>query len=288
MITSGFYLLVIFTKLINFLNMYFSFNGRKICYCDYGEGIPVVLLHGYLESSEVWHFFTQELTSEFRVISIDLPGHGNSDSYGTTHSMEFIATVVKALLDSLGIKKVFLTGHSLGGYVTLAFVDLFRDSLSGYSLFHSHPFPDTPETAEKRRREIALVQDGKKGQFYPENIKNMYAGSNLEIFSDALQRSLDIASRLNDEGIIAILNGMMTRPSRLSVMEQGRVPCLWILGALDNYIPCEIMQTRVRLPANATLEVLKNSGHMGFVEEKALSAKILSNFIESVNLLSPS
>ena len=71
-----------------------------------------------------------------------------------------------------------------------------------------------------------------------------------------------------DEGIIAVLNGMMARPSRLSVMEEGKVPCLWILGAMDNYIPCDTIQKRVKLPSNARVVVLEKSGHMGFIEEE--------------------
>jgi pimeloyl-ACP methyl ester carboxylesterase len=110
----------------------------------------------------------------------------------------------------------------------------------------------------------------------------MFAGSNLEKFNGAVKHSKDIASGLNGNGIIAVLNGMMTRPSRLSIMEEGRVPCLWILGALDNYIPCEVIQTRVNLPSNATVVVLRNSGHMGFIEEEELSVQILSDFIECI------
>ena len=111
--------------------------------------------------------------------------------------MEFMANVVKELLDSLNIKKVFLTGHSLGGYVTLAFLELFPDSLLGYCLFHSHPFPDTPETIEKRMREIALVREGKKDLMYPDNISRMFASSNLEKFPEACETFKEIASRIN-------------------------------------------------------------------------------------------
>ena len=161
---------------------------------------------------------------------MDLPGCGLSDVYGEVHSMEFMATAIKELIDYLGIKKVFLTGHSLGGYVTLAFLELFPDHLSGYCLFHSQPFPDTPEALEKRKREIEIVKIGKKNLMYPDNVTKMFATSNLEKFSDALQRSKDIASRIPGEGIIAVLNGMMIRPSRVSFMEEGKVPCLWILG----------------------------------------------------------
>ena len=104
----------------------------------------------------MWNGFAEKLSSKFRVISVDLPGHGISDIYGETPYNGVYGRCVKELLDNLGIKKVFLTGHSLGGYVTLAFLELFPDYLSGYCLFHSQPFPDTPEAIEKRKREIEL------------------------------------------------------------------------------------------------------------------------------------
>jgi pimeloyl-ACP methyl ester carboxylesterase len=260
--------------------MFFLFSEGRIHYNDSGIGPVIVLLHGYLESSEVWNGFQEKLTKEFRVISVDLPGHGLSDVYGEVHTMEFMATAVYELLKSLTIKKVFLTGHSLGGYVTLAFLELFPEFLSGYCLFHSQPFEDTPEAIEKRKREIDIVKAGKKDLMYPENVIRMFAPSNLEKFSDALRRSKDIASRLSGDGIIAVLNGMIIRPSRLSYMEEGKVPCLWILGSMDNFIPCDIIQEKVNLPDNARVIVLKNSGHMGFVEEEDLSVKALNDFMD--------
>ena len=83
-----------------------------------------------------------------------------------------------------------------------------------------------------------------------------------------MRRSRRLLRGLTGEGIIAVLNGMMARPSRLAVMEEGRVPCLWILGSMDNYIPCDAIQKRVKLPANAKVVVLENSGHLGFIEEE--------------------
>jgi pimeloyl-ACP methyl ester carboxylesterase len=262
--------------------MFFQYKGKRIHYSDAGNGKTIVLLHGYLESSEVWNGFAEKLESEFRVISMDLPGSGLSDIYGEVHTMEFMAQAVEALINSLRLKKVFLTGHSLGGYVALAFLEIFPDILSGYCLFHSQPFPDTPAALEKRRREIEIVKMGKKNLMYPDNVTRMFATSNLETFSGALQRSKDIASQIPGEGIIAVLNGMMIRPSRLSFMEKGIVPCLWILGSMDNYIPYEFIQTMVNLPANARVVVLKKSGHMGFIEEEKLAVKVIGNFVNSI------
>jgi pimeloyl-ACP methyl ester carboxylesterase len=227
----------------------------------------------------VWKGFSGKLELSFRVITVDLPGSGLSDVFGEVHSMEFMAVAIKELFDHIGIKKVFLTGHSLGGYVALAFLELFPDLLSGYCLFHSQPFADTPAALEKRMREIEIVKMGKKNLMYPDNVIKMFASSNLEKFTDALHRSKNIASRIPGEGIIAVLNGMMIRPSRLPFMEEGKVPCLWILGSMDNYIPCDLIQKQVNLPDNAKVVILINSGHMGFIEEEDKSVEIITKFV---------
>ena len=263
--------------------MFISFKEGRIHYTDSGTGPVIVLLHGYLESSEVWNGFAEKLSAKFRVISVDLPGQGQSDVYGEVHTMEFMAEAVKEILQDLKIRKAFLTGHSLGGYVTLAFLELFPEYLSGYCLFHSQPFPDPPAALEKRKREIGIVKMGKKNLMYPDNVIRMFASSNLEKFAGALQRSKDIASHLPGDGIIAVLNGMLLRPSRLSFMEDGDIPCLWILGSMDSYIPCELIQTKVKLPSNARVVVLTNSGHMGFIEEEKRSLEVIKEFVNSVS-----
>ena len=250
------------------MKYYIHYNGGKIYYSDTGEGETVVLLHGYLETSDIWSGFAKKLAGKFRVISCrssrpwtfkGLQRKSYNGVYGRSCQRCFLKT--------LTLNKVFLTGHSLGGYVALAFLELYPGMLKGYCLFHSHPFADRPETVEKREREIKIVRAAKKYLLYPENISQMYATENLDRFREELQRSKDIASTIRDEGIIAVLNGMMNRPSRLKVMEEGKVPCLWILGRMDNYISCDEILTKVNLPANAKVVVLDKSGHMGFVEE---------------------
>jgi len=135
---------------------------------------------------------------------------------------------------------------------------------------------------QKREKEIKVVKAGKKYLMYPENISAMYADGNLDKFRETIQRSKDIASTIRDESLIALLNGLIIRPSRQSVMEKGKVPCLWILGKMDKYISCVTVQNRLNLPANARIVVLENSGHMGFVEEEDLSVRIVEDFIEGL------
>jgi pimeloyl-ACP methyl ester carboxylesterase len=259
-------------------DMFVTIDRKKIWYTDKGAGIPVILIHGYLETSEIWESFAERLSKEFRVIAIDLPGHGRSESF-SSQAMEIMAGVVKEVLDSAGIRKAVVAGHSLGGYVTLAFLEYYPEYLKGYCLFHSHPLPDTEQAVEKRKREIAAVLEGKKDLMYPDNIEKMYATVNLEKLSDKVDRSKKIAASVSGEGIIAVLNGMMSRPSRVRVMEEAKVPCLWILGRLDNYIPYDAIQKRVNLPGNATTVVLEGSGHMGFVEEEDRSVEVVTEFL---------
>jgi pimeloyl-ACP methyl ester carboxylesterase len=259
---------------------FIRYDSGRMHYNDVGKGEVIVLIHGYLETSETWSSLAKKLSRNFRVISVDLPGHGKSDTCAGTYSMEFMANVLNEMLKSLNIYKVFLTGHSLGGYVTLAFAELFTDKLSGYCLFHSQPFADTEETLNKREREISLALDGGKDLFYTENVRKMFATTNLEKFSDSLEQAMKVASSIPGEAIAAVLRGMMARPSRALLMEEGRVPCLWILGALDNYINCNLIQDRIRLPKKTEVVVLKNSGHMGFVEEEERSVEIITDFIK--------
>ena len=262
------------------MEKYFKFRNGRIHYTDQGSGETVMLIHGYLETSEIWECFAGRLAENFRVLTVDIPGHGKSDICSPVLTMEFIAGVLKELLAGEGIMKAFLVGHSLGGYVTLAFAEIYCEMLSGYCLFHSHPLADTPETIEKRKQEINLVEAGRKDLVYPGAILKMFAAPGNERFREELKRSVQIASKIPGDSIIAVLTGMMERPSRLSVMERGIVPCLWILGAMDNYIDCNAIRTKVKLPASAEIVILKNSGHLGFIEEEDLSLEVLSEFIK--------
>lgn len=264
------------------MDTFLTFNSGKIFYKDNGNGPVIALVHGYLETSEIWAGFATRLSENFRVITVDLPGHGKSDSFGDIHTMEFMAGMLSKLFENLETGKLFLVGHSLGGYVTLAFADLYPEMLSGYCLFHSQPFADTPETVEKREKEIGLAREGRKDLFCQANVTRMFSSANLGKFSPELMKSRDIASAIPGEAIIAVLKGMINRPSRIKVLESGIVPCLWVLGAQDNYISCEAVRAKVHLPGNAQVMVLNNSGHMGFIEEEERSLRVITDFVNGV------
>ncbi len=253
-----------------------------MAWSERGSGEAIVLLHGYLGSSHVWGEFGKMLSGGGRVISIDLPGHGDSAVFDRVHTMEQMATRVALLLERVGAGRVLLAGHSLGGYVALAIADLFPDMLRGIVLFHSHPFPENAGAVKRRAREISVIASGKKRLIYPANVEMMFSTHNVPYMQDALNTLNRIAAETPDDGIVAMLRGMVVRPSRLALVESGRIPLLWILGRHDRYIDYTTMTDSVSLPASATLVTLYSSGHVGFIEQPDESLRAIRQFSGSL------
>ncbi len=259
-----------------------SYKGADVIYSDHGEGTCIVLLHGYLERGKIWQAFTNLFPKGFRFIVPDLPGHGASGSWGRVHTMDELASAVKAILEAEGIAKVFLAGHSMGGYVCMAFADLFPDRLLGYALVHSTPFADTEEKRENREREISLVLCGKKRQIVLVNIPKAFASENLDRMSTQVESLKQMALKSPDKGMIALLNGMKERPDRTDVLKNPDLPLLLIGGMKDNYIPVEVFKKLASLAPHARALHLEESGHMGFMEEPELVVREFTDFLKAV------
>jgi pimeloyl-ACP methyl ester carboxylesterase len=256
-----------------------DFLNGEIRYSDTGAGNPVLLLHGYLESLEIWDGFAEKLSENFRVICPDLPGHGKSGILDESHSMELLANSVIALLDHCRIDKCFIAGHSMGGYAGLALLEKQSGRLNGICLLHSHPFPDTKKVMNNRCREMVLVRQGKKELISRLNIPRAFGSHNLESMKAEVERATAIALMTPGEGIIACLKGMMQRPSREKVLRETALPVLVIAGKHDNYISFENVAMKIPLPGRSQFVSLENSGHMGFLEEPDKVAETLAGFI---------
>jgi len=257
-----------------------SFRECDLVYLDYGEGKCIVLLHGYLERGKIWQAFTKLMPEGYRFIVPDLPGHGDSGSWGRVHTMDDLAVAVNAILEAEGIPEIFLAGHSMGGYVCMAFADLYPERLAAYALVHSTPFADTDEKRENREREISLVLCGKKRQIVLVNIPKAFASVNLDRMSPQVESLKHMALMSPDEGMIALLNGMKERPDRTAVLQNPELPLLLIGGMKDNYIPVEVFEKLASLAPHARVLRLENSGHMGFMEEPELLVKEFEAFLK--------
>jgi len=256
----------------------FTFKEVNIRFKEEGKGRAIILVHGFLENLEVWNKFSKDLSKQYRVISLDLPGHGRSENIAYVHTMEEMAECVRELMKTLRLRKVFMVGHSMGGYVALAFAELFPDNLKGLCLFHSTALADTPEKRKDRDRAIETVKKNHK-KFARQLASKLFADENLKRLKKEIAKFKDIASSTSKRGIIAGLEGMKIRKNREVVLKFAPYPVLIIAGKKDAVIPHESLLQQAKLPEQSELILLEKSGHMGFMEEPKKSFTGLKTFI---------
>lgn len=253
------------------------FRNSPVRFSDKGKGRVIVLLHGFLESLEIFDELSHALSKNFRVISIDLPGHGKSDCIGYVHSMELMAESVKAVMEHLNLRKYIMVGHSMGGYVALAFAELYPDNLKGLCLLHSTAWGDTPEKKRERTRTINAVKRDHSG-FVKTLVNKLYATSNRARLHNEIKKHRAIARKVSKRSIIAALEGMKERVNRELLLRFAPFPVLFIVGKKDSVIPWETMMSQAESPQRSRLLLLEDSGHMGFFEAKKETLEELSRF----------
>jgi len=242
-----------------------KFQKKSINYTDAGKGKTIVLLHGFTESLKIWTSFVTRLSKKYRVITIDLPGHGKSDCIGKIHSMELMAEVVFTVLKKLKAGKCLMAGHSMGGYVTLAFAAKYPEMLRGICIFHSHCFSDTGAEKENRNRTIAIVNQD-KFSYVAQFIPSLFPVEIHKKFSGQIERLIRRASKMTNEGVVAAIEGMKIREDQSDVLKNTTLPVLFILGQKDSRAPAARIWEMISLPAVSETLLLRECGHMGYIE----------------------
>jgi len=255
----------------------FTYHHQNLSYTDRGKGFPLVLLHGYLETKEVWDDFAEQLAVKHRVIIPDIPGHGQSELLAPIHSMELMAD---ALLFHLKISSCYMVGHSMGAYVMLAFADKYPELLAGMLVFHSSVYADTEEKKQNRLNEIALIEKRQLQQVIEQHLPHTFARPMLPEYQAHIQRLTQKALQHNPQGVCALIRGMMERPDRQDLVKQWGKPLGFVFGANDNFIPQAAALKMQTLNPQSQVYWLKHSGHMGFIEEPETSLQLVISFAE--------
>ena len=246
---------------------------------DEGQGPAVLLLHGYLESLEIWDGFSVQLANSYRVISMDIPGHGKSGIIASVHTMPLMAEAVDAVLRYLDIEQCVIVGHSMGGYVSLAYLAAHSSRLAGICLFHSSPFADDEKRHTSRGKEIRLVEAGKLMLICNASIPNGFAEENRIPMASKIEYVKEIARQTSPEGAVAILEGMRNRPDSSDLLRRNTLPVLFILGKKDEYVPFDEIYPAALTFSNTTICVLEHSGHSGYLEEPDKSLEYVRTFL---------
>lgn len=257
--------------------MKIDINDKKVSYNERGAGKTIVLLHGFLENKNIWHSMVGVLSQDFHVVTVDLPGHGGSEMLDPIHDMGTMASVVKEILASLDVRECLLVGHSMGGYVSLAFAELFPHMVKGLVLFHSQAAADDEEGKRNRDRTVKVVEEDRTG-FIRNFIPDLFAPGNDVKFEKEIESLKKEAEKTSKEGIIAAVKGMKERTSKLNLLQNLKKPILFICGKKDKRIPVEKIMDQIAMPPHSEAILLENTGHMGFIEAQEKTTSALRHF----------
>jgi len=240
-------------------------QGKQVNYLVEGEGNTIVLLHGFLENMHVWDSFIDYLKPKFKVLAVDLPGFGKTAVFSENHSMPFMADVVKATMEAENITKTILIGHSMGGYVSLAFAKKFPKLLRGLVLFHSQAAADNAGGKKNRTRTMEIVKKDHK-DFIAKFIPLLFAEENVTRFALEINHLRQLSFQTPAQSVTAALAGMRDREDNLGILKKAAFPVFFVAGKQDSRIPLEKIMPQLHLPAHAEALILDKTGHMGFVE----------------------
>jgi pimeloyl-ACP methyl ester carboxylesterase len=254
-------------------------GGREGAYWTEGEGKAVMLIHGFAEDHSIWEHQTAFLRNHYRVVVPDLPGTGRSQLTDPL-SMESMAEFIYAILTAEGISQITVIGHSMGGYVALAFAEKYPHLLEGLGLFSSTARPDSEEKIEGRQKSIKMIRQYGLEPFFRQMLPNMFAarfrnqqGARVDTY---IQQALAAAGQ---EACIAYYEAMMARPDRTEVLKAIQVPVLFFIGKEDQAVPPENALPQVTMPAIASIHIFDQVGHMGPWEVYEESNLILHHFV---------
>jgi len=251
------------------------YKNTKISFTDSGEGTAIVLLHGFLENKKMWTDYASFFSQKHRVITIDLLGHGETDSLGYVHEMEDNANVVNAVLENLKIEKAIILGHSMGGYVALAFAELYPEKVEKVVLQNSTSKEDSKEKKTNRTRAIKAVKQNYIN-FVSLAIANLFSENNRNRLAEEIEKAKIEALKTPLQGIVASLEGMKIRKDREGLLRKNQFPVLLVLGKKDPVLNYEENLSQIE-GTNVQL-VSFEDGHMSHIENKEELKSVLVDF----------
>jgi pimeloyl-ACP methyl ester carboxylesterase len=263
---------------------FIQFNHKKIFYRLEGEGKPVLFLHGFGENGNIWNGQINALKEKYLLIVPDLPGSGDSEILEGEVSLEDYAEVIKAIYDEVISKdqqEICMIGHSMGGYITLAFAEKYSNLLNSFGLFHSSAFADDADKISTRKKGIEFITKHGSDPFLKSSIPNLFSEQTKKEKPQLITQLFELAKNISPTALIQYYQAMMRRPNRVAVLESFKKPVLFIIGKNDQAVPLQSSLEQCSVPEISTVHILQNSGHMGMWEEEQSSNVYLLSFLKN-------
>jgi pimeloyl-ACP methyl ester carboxylesterase len=253
-----------------------------LSYVTAGSGLPVVLLHGFCESKSIWANYFDSLAEKYLVIALDLPGFGDNPALEGPLTIADMAEAIQLFLNEKQIERCVMIGHSLGGYVALAFGEKYNDRLLGLGLFHSTAYADSLEKKQGRTKSIEAIETHGVAQFVEEVMPPLFAESRRHDLHDQIHAIVEQGKLTPKTTVIETIKAMRDRKDRSKSLEKASYPILFIAGKHDSAINFSASTSQFWIPARATIHIMKEVGHMGMIEEPTKTLQIVMQFLQQV------
>jgi pimeloyl-ACP methyl ester carboxylesterase len=242
---------------------------------EQGDGIPLVFLHGFCETQAIWDSFIPPFTAHNRVVTVDIPGFGESQIYPGHVSIARSAEEVLTALKTRGISQAIVVGHSMGGYLSLEMAAQYPGFCKGLVLFHSTAYADSIEKKHSRNKTVEFVKKFGAQRFVETFVPHLFYKAPEEIIKSVVE----IASSTTRASLISYTEAMRDRPDHTDTLKKAGVPVLFIAGEHDTAVPAAAAKEQAHIPSQAELHILEGVGHMGMFEAREKCQKILNKFL---------
>ena len=263
---------------------FIQYKNSKIHYQIEGSGSPLVLIHGFGEDGNIWKHQVAFLKNDYLLIIPDLPGSGESEildenTFEISQGMETYAGVIKIILDNENIFYCTMIGHSMGGYITLAFAEKYPQYLQKFGLFHSSAYADSEEKIQIRTKAIEFVKENGVASFLKTTIPGLFSENFREQHKEVIDQLITASSKFSKGAIIQYYQAMIARPERTKIFTFFRNPILFIIGERDNAIPLDQSLKQCHQPFISDLHLLPEVAHMGMLEDEMNCNNIIQAFL---------
>jgi pimeloyl-ACP methyl ester carboxylesterase len=259
-----------------------QFRGELLQYEIRGKGMPVMLIHGFTEDRRIWDPLLKGMEGKYNWILPDLPGSGNSALNRSLTEIKDFAEALYAITENENISKMVLIGHSMGGYISLAFTEKYPDKIDALGLFHSSSYADSAEKKEARDKNIRFIQKNGTLLFVEQAIPGLFSEDFKSHHPEEIHWLIERYANFGQDSLVLYLNAMKQRPATTGILKSITKPVLFIMGEEDKAVPLKDALEQCHLPQLSYIHILTQTAHMGMIENTSLCNSFIDQFLEQI------
>jgi pimeloyl-ACP methyl ester carboxylesterase len=258
------------------------FRNKLLEYEIIGNGLPVMLVHGFTEDRKIWDPVLAGMENKYQWILPDLPGSGQSVYNRSLTQLADLAEALNSITGQEKIRELVLIGHSMGGYISLAFAENHPKKIRGLGLFHSTSYADSPEKKESREKNIRFIQKNGAALFVGQSLPGLFSDAFKSEHPEEISKLIDRYANFNSDSLVFYLEAMKQRPDTTHVLKSINKPVLFIMGEEDKAVPIKDALEQCHLPPISYIHILTHTAHMGMIENTNLCNSFIDRFLEQI------